>query len=154
MDEILSCSSCKTRFETTGLREPRMLRCQHTFCKVCTFEQVGPDGTYCPACNDTDYSQTSYDHDAIQVNYTIIRLLNVQEKDQKKGWIPWLISLTYNFVKVYLITVWFCAWTTLVNTPTADLRLRYESKLDFVLVITIKPLAYFLGIELPLGERF
>nr|XP_039258239.1 uncharacterized protein LOC120334799 [Styela clava] len=145
MDEVLKCITCETKFGPIGLKQPRMLRCQHTFCKVCTFELIKPYGTYCPVCNKTDHSVTSYDHDAIQVNYTIIRLLDAPRKKQEN---QRLLSLIFNIVRIYFINVWIWTCAEVAFTPTEHFYSRYESKFGFVWKMTRMPLAYCFEIQL------
>nr|XP_039258235.1 uncharacterized protein LOC120334795 [Styela clava] len=145
MEDIFKCYSCGTKFETTGPKEPQVLPCQHTFCKVCIFKLLRTNSTKCPTCCEVHPAITAANRNLIRTNLTIIRLLEaevsvpeVQKNETIHG-----RHTKLEFLKVYIVCV--ISWVIcVVSLPDFNvMELRKPSKvlgffiLPFISIIEI-----------------
>ncbi|XP_039258230.2 uncharacterized protein LOC120334789 [Styela clava] len=155
MDAILKCEFCQELFGRTGDREPKMLPCQHTFCKRCVMKIVDPEGTVCPTCQVTHTDITSPQSNSIKNNLAIFRILNAKragqvevEDDENRS----LFSYGGEIVKIYIINVMLWAVRTVNHTAPFSLQFRYKSVGDFVWEMAKMPVAVFLKSEMHQDE--
>nr|XP_039258234.1 uncharacterized protein LOC120334794 [Styela clava] len=145
MDEILKCYSCGTKFETTGPKEPQVLPCQHTFCKVCIFKLVRTDSTKCPTCREVHPAITAARRNLIRTNLTIIRLLEevpVPVPEVPENGTVYRTNIKLEMLKIYIVYLIMTIMKDVLLQPNYNVvKLQKPSQ---VLVYMILPFYKFI----------
>nr|XP_039258490.1 uncharacterized protein LOC120335053 [Styela clava] len=129
MEEILKCSSCEEKFETTGTKEPQVLPCQHTFCRACISTLIGQDSTKCPSCQEVHDSITSANRNAVRNNLTVLSLLKKNTTVNRR-------NAKLEFLKIHIVHVIMAIMICVVFVPNFNvMELRKPSNfLSFIIM--------------------
>ena len=83
LEEDLECSVCFLSYTLPRTPiEPKVLPCQHTFCKECVSRFISSSSSTtikCPECRD-EHDVPPQGAEGFKNNYTIIRLLNAKKE--------------------------------------------------------------------------
>ena len=80
---VLECSICAEKYGPNFDRQPRSLRCGHTFCTKCLMKIMTPRGVKCPMCS-TMHPLSSPDVLLLPINHAVQEIVkNISTNDQK-----------------------------------------------------------------------